>query len=185
MTLKENAETLAAWPNKFKLVYTIIFSADKLTTSLEVYNTGEEEFSFQALLHTYYLLDRVEVITIDGLDKMTYVDQLQGGVKCVQTGTLKIDKETDWIYTNAKSTVTIGNARMGKDVRIGMKLQSEEEQKEVDAVVWNPWIAKSKRTGDFGDEEYHNMLCVEPGCVSRHETCAPGKSWKLTQNIQF
>ena len=29
------------------------------------------------------------------------------------------------------------------------------------AVVWNPWIAKSKRMPDFGDKEYHKMICVE------------------------
>ena len=27
--------------------------------------------------------------------------------------------------------------------------------------MWNPWIAKSKRMSDFGDEEYKGMLCVE------------------------
>lgn len=185
LSLTETAETLALWPNKFKLVYTVSFNATTLNTSLEVYNTGEKDFDFQALLHTYYLLDKVEEITLEGLDKMTYIDKLQGGIKCVQDGTLKIDKETDWIYTNARAPIVIGKARNGKDVKISLKLQAEEEEKEADAVVWNPWIDKSKRTGDFGDEEYHVMLCVEPGCVSRFEKCAPGKTWKLSQNILF
>lgn len=27
--------------------------------------------------------------------------------------------------------------------------------------VWNPWIEKSQRMADFGDEEYRGMVCVE------------------------
>jgi D-hexose-6-phosphate mutarotase len=27
--------------------------------------------------------------------------------------------------------------------------------------VWNPWIDKSIAMADFGDDEYHQMLCVE------------------------
>ena len=41
--------------------------------------------------------------------------------------------------------------------------------------VWNPWVDKAKRMGDFGDDEYKRMLCVEvrhaplaPPCVRGH-----------------
>lgn len=47
-----------------------------------------------------------------------------------------------------------------------------------DAVVWNPWIAKAKATGDFGDEEYKNMLCVEPAIAASGPITVPaGQSW--------
>lgn len=47
-----------------------------------------------------------------------------------------------------------------------------------DAVVWNPWIAKAKSTGDFGDEEYKEMLCVEPAiAASGPITVKAGQSW--------
>ena len=28
-------------------------------------------------------------------------------------------------------------------------------------MVWNPWIDKARWMADFGDEEYHGMVCVE------------------------
>jgi D-hexose-6-phosphate mutarotase len=44
-------------------------------------------------------------------------------------------------------------------------------------VVWNPWIEKSKRLPDYGDDEYLRMVCVESGNVKQNQvTLAPGKS---------
>jgi glucose-6-phosphate 1-epimerase len=33
-------------------------------------------------------------------------------------------------------------------------------------VLWNPWIEKTKGLSDMADEEYVNMVCLEPGLVS-------------------
>jgi D-hexose-6-phosphate mutarotase len=44
-------------------------------------------------------------------------------------------------------------------------------------VLWNPWIVKSKAMADFGDDEFHQMICVESGNVGKNKlTLAPGKS---------
>ena len=28
-------------------------------------------------------------------------------------------------------------------------------------MVWNPWIGRARQLADFGDDEYHEMICVE------------------------
>jgi glucose-6-phosphate 1-epimerase len=45
-------------------------------------------------------------------------------------------------------------------------------------VVWNPWDKRSKTIQDFGDEEYKQMLCVEPAAVEKPITLKPGEEWK-------
>jgi D-hexose-6-phosphate mutarotase len=61
---------------------------------------------------------------------------------------------------------------------------SVEKSGSAATVLWNPWIAKAKAMADFGDEEYHNMVCVESGNVgSNHVTLAPGKSATLTAKL--
>jgi glucose-6-phosphate 1-epimerase len=49
-------------------------------------------------------------------------------------------------------------------------------------VVWNPWIDKSKRLADFGDDEYTGMLCIE-ATNARDDAIAvmPGLSHTLAQ----
>jgi len=56
----------------------------------------------------------------------------------------------------------------------------------MDAVVWNPWVDKSRAMGDFGDDEYPRMLCIEPAVAgSGPVALAPGKSWTGTQRLSL
>lgn len=50
-------------------------------------------------------------------------------------------------------------------------------------VVWNPWIEKAKGMGDFGDEEYKNMICVENGSVADWVKLAGGQTWIAGQTL--
>lgn len=50
-------------------------------------------------------------------------------------------------------------------------------------VVWNPWIEKAKGMGDFGDEEYNNMVCVEVGSVADWVKVGGGETWTGGQVI--
>ena len=55
-----------------------------------------------------------------------------------------------------------------------------EKENSRSTVVWNPWIAKSKRMQDYGDEEYLQMICVESGNVRTDGvTLAPGATRSL------
>jgi len=38
--------------------------------------------------------------------------------------------------------------------------------------------------GDFGDEEYHNMVCVEAAATKPPVSLAPGASWTATQTLR-
>jgi D-hexose-6-phosphate mutarotase len=52
-------------------------------------------------------------------------------------------------------------------------------------VVWNPWIAKAKAMGDFGDDEWPGMVCVETCNVADHAvTLEPGKTHAMTARIE-
>ncbi|CAM9718001.1 unnamed protein product, partial [Sphacelaria rigidula] len=44
----------------------------------------------------------------------------------------------------------------------------------------NEWL---QSLADFGDEEYHNMVCIEPGVVSKFYSVAPGETYSLKQVI--
>lgn len=43
---------------------------------------------------------------------------------------------------------------------------------------------QSKAMADFGDEEYKQMVCVEPGIVSAFHKLAPGHAFVLEQTIR-
>jgi glucose-6-phosphate 1-epimerase len=42
---------------------------------------------------------------------------------------------------------------------------------------------QAKKLADFGDDEYHHMLCIEPGVVKEFVPLAPGESLTLAQTI--
>ena len=46
------------WKNyQFGITYSVTLGRDELETSLAIRNTGEKEFEFQTLLHSYWTVD--------------------------------------------------------------------------------------------------------------------------------
>lgn len=46
------------WKNySFGITYSVTLGKDGLETTLAIRNTGEKEFAFQTLLHTYFRID--------------------------------------------------------------------------------------------------------------------------------
>ena len=51
-------------------------------------------------------------------------------------------------------------------------------------MVWNPWVRKSHAMPDFGDDEFHGMVCIEAVNASIDaRTIEPGGTHVLAQKI--
>ena len=52
------------------------------------------------------------------------------------------------------------------------------------AVVWNPWQAKAAAMGDFGDDEWTQMLCIETcNVLDAAITLDPGQSHLMAATV--
>lgn len=152
---------------KFDVQYLVTVS-DSLCLELVVCNSGENESSFENCLHTYFQISSIDAISITGLTGTRYMDKVTGK-PCVETSTnIRIEGEVDRVYSDTPATTEIEDPGFGRKIRI-------EKSGSESTVVWNPWIEKSIRMPDFGDEEYLQMVCVESGNVTTNKiTLASG-----------
>jgi D-hexose-6-phosphate mutarotase len=161
LSLKSSPETLKLWPHDFSARYTITVG-DTLTLELEVANTGQSTFSFEEALHTYFTVQNVKDIGIEGLAGVDYIDKTDAlAVKTQGNKPMKIAEETDRVYLGTKSACTV------RDPGGRRRIVNAKENSDT-TVVWNPWIAKAKAMADFGDDEWLNMVCIETCNVNVH-----------------
>jgi D-hexose-6-phosphate mutarotase len=74
---------------------------------------------------------------------------------------IRFTGEVDRVYQNTSGDVEIHDPSLRRIIRV-RKSGSKS------TVVWNPWIAKSQRMPDFGDDEYLQMVCAESGNVKKN-----------------
>ena len=135
---------------------------------------------FTCALHTYFGVSDVAQCVVRGLKGVPYHDgnvpdesALAGRKRFegdLSAEAVSFEGEFDRIYCGAPDWLTIEDPQAGRAIGI-------EKHGPPDAVVWNPHVAKAQRMGDFGDDEWPRMLCVEPAAVERAVELAPGKAW--------
>ncbi|KAG0169698.1 hypothetical protein DFQ28_007046 [Apophysomyces sp. BC1034] len=164
----------SSWSHSFRLTYTVTLTAKSLKTVLVLKNEDEDTFEFNTLLHTYFKVPDIAKVSVDGLTSRTYHDKVQGGKHVETREQITVSSEVDRVYCDVPDQLTLntGNGIVGIQ-KLNLK----------DAVVWNPWIEKAKGMGDFGDEEYHNMICVEAGSVADWVKLGGGQSWTGGQTL--
>lgn len=142
-----------------------------LSLTLSIQNTGAREFHFQALLHTYYRVDNAldpTTCNVTGLQGYNVYDQITNERYSLEQEPIVIDGNVDRIYSPPAGTrdltVEIQTGPCRK-VRLTASGQVDGQPLPVSAVVWNPHEQKAKDMSDFGDEQYVNMICVEPGLL--------------------
>ena len=185
VTMRLDASAVSAAASKgfsgtYALEYTVALEGERLRTTLRVENNASDSpLEFTTALHTYFAVAECSRSAVRGLRGATYLDNLERRVpKQDDDECVRFNCEVDRIY---KSTV---DALVIEDEVKGRKFTIDKTSTLPDAVVWNPWIEKAAKMGDFGNEEYHNMVCVEVANVQGVVVPA-GQSWEASQTISY
>lgn len=152
MGLRDSEETRQIWPYAFELAL-LVRVAERLEVSLTSTNRGDRPFQLSAALHSYFAVGAIEEISIEGLDGTSYYDQLSKTTQ-QQVGPIRFHEELDRIYLDTSATCCIIDPVWKRKISVA-------KQGSHSTVVWNPWSEKAKRLADFGDEDYHSMVCIE------------------------
>jgi D-hexose-6-phosphate mutarotase len=136
----------------------IVTVGESLSMELLVRNSGKQETALETCLHTYFQISDIAAISIHGLAGAACVDKLADRAFVESDAPLTIGSEMERVYRDTTATVEIVDPGLSRVIRI-------EKSGSMSTVVWNPWIEKSKRMPDFGDDEYPQMLCVESGNI--------------------
>jgi glucose-6-phosphate 1-epimerase len=132
----------------------------RLRMELVARSMSDQPQRCEIALHTYLAVSRIESVEVEGLQSLPYFDQLTGIDHRPQQRVVSIDQEIDRIYWGEDPLGVVVDH--GWNRRITLSSQGARS-----VVLWNPWIAKSRRMADFGDNEYQQMVCLETANVRR------------------
>jgi glucose-6-phosphate 1-epimerase len=176
LRLSDSDATLELWPHAFDLRVVVTVGAD-LRVELIARNPGDAPYTYSGALHSYFAVADAGAIAIRGLEGCEYIDKVDGDQRKLQRGPVTIEAETDRVYLNTAATCTIEDP--GQERQISVAKSGSRT-----TVVWNPWAEKARRLLDFGDEEYHGMVCVETANADGDSvTVAPGGEHRLAAAI--
>lgn len=158
---------LALYHDEIQVTVEMVFGAE-LSVEVTVVNNRDVPLSFEIALHTYFQIDSLDDVEITGLESVPYLDQLKNVTHPGDNLVIRFTEETDRIYQGIVEQITL--VEKGANSRVHVVPRGSQS-----TVVWNPWIEKSKRMADFGDEEYLRMCCIETANVRANKiVLAPG-----------
>ncbi len=174
LSLRDEVRTRQYWPHAFELTLRVVLGVH-LQIELTTHNTGSEPFALSQALHTYFAVADIGRVTIAGLEPTPYVDTLTHSTEAPEGKSISIHAEVDRVYEDTTADCLIRDAGLKREIRVAKRGSRS-------TVVWNPWIDKSKRMPDFGDDEFHEMLCIEATNIRGDVvTLPPGHSHTLSQ----
>jgi glucose-6-phosphate 1-epimerase len=152
LTFATDEVTRKDWPQDFKLTLTVVMGAE-LYVTLRVQHMGHEAATYSGALHTYLTVGDINQTEVTGLEGTTYLDTLDAAKPKPQDGPVRFAEEVDRVYLSS-GPVKVHDAAWNRVLEVSNTGSAS-------AVVWNPWIEKSKRLNDLPDEAYLGFLCIE------------------------
>ena len=180
MKLSDSEETRKIWDdNKFSLIYEVKLSdqGNALTCTATIENLNEEKaLEFDICFHTYFKVSNISNVRISNLQNLKYFDKVDNQAeKRQEEAVLSIANETDRIYCDTPDVIEIAD----ENRKYVLKKDNLP-----DAVVWNPWIEKSKAFADLPDDGYLDFVCVEAGKVAQRFSLPRGERLTSSQTLR-
>ena len=152
--LPQSSIPSAQWPHACR-VRNIVTVGKEMTVELVTENTGQAMFEIGEALHTYFVISDVDKVCITGLEGCAYLDKVGDWQRRTQADAITIAAEVDRLYVDTDSDCLIDDSGHKRCIRIA-------KRGSLSTVVWNPWVEKAAKMGDFGsDTGYRDMVCVE------------------------
>jgi len=156
-TLPEAEGKLPGWPHKASLKLSIVLG-DHLGVSLTTSNLGDEPITISQALHSYFAVSDVRDVHVEGVANLKYIETLEDWQVREQANELRFAGETDRIYQQVPSQLTIVDPAWKRRVRITSSGSNA-------AVIWNPWTDRAAQLSDMADDGWQRMLCIETANV--------------------
>lgn len=150
LRLESSDKTLTLWPYQFEILLHITIDTE-LNVELTTINCDTQAFVISSALHSYFAVSSIDDVSVQGLEQKDYWNALTGETK-TEKGIIRIKEEIDRIYQKIVDPILL----LDRDRTIQISSEGSAS-----AVVWNPWIEKSKKMAYMQDEAYKNMLCIE------------------------
>jgi len=185
-TINSSDATKEKWPHAFALCFAVTVGVDTLSIALEVMNSGDNPFTFQTLLHTYFMIPDIADVVVCGLTGKTYIDKVKGGEKVEESEEkIELPSFTDRIYlgSGGEPVPVVIASKDGTPIYEIVNMASMGPSGvPCDVVVWNPYEEASP--GDLPPPAFKNFVCVEPGLVQDFYGLPPGKSATIAQSVK-
>lgn len=152
--LVDTKDTRALWPYAFHLQLTMRIG-ESLSLMLTTTNMGSEVFSLSQALHSYFAIDDITHVAVDGLQGIDYIDKTSNESALMrQQGAVSITGEVDRIYLNPPSVLQIIQVQKKQTIHLASSGSHS-------VVVWNPWAAIARSMADLREDDYQRFICVE------------------------
>ncbi len=172
----ELSRTLGAFHLNYRVEFGKIL---QLSLNVGILNDITEPQSFEEALHTYFTVGDIQQVAIDGLECYGYLDKVGGVNKRTATQEpIRFTSETDRVYLDTNSKCVLRDPNLKRAITVSQTGSRS-------TVVWNPWVDKSARMPDFGDQEWPVMVCIETANVGDQAVLIqPGQTQTMIVRIE-
>ena len=159
------------WPYDFEA--RMIFTFGKsLGLRFEVENQSDETVRFECALHTYFAVESIDSVRVEGLEGEPFRNGHSGNIE-TQNGEIHFGQALSQIFETTGKPVQI------RDANRTFALTPREGWHST--ILWNPGSA----TADLSDDDAQNFVCVEAGAIGDSAVSVePGQTYALDFSIE-